>query len=82
MVTPQPVTKGEGTVCDMPVKYTDEFHSTGLCPVDGGGNALPLTLDARTDADIFIGNASFFGFCTMFTGSPCDSTVKFPAFII
>ena len=81
MVTPQPVTKGERSVRDMPVKYTDEFPGAGFCPVDGGGNGIPFALNARTDADIFIGNASFLGLCTMFTGSPCNGTVELPAFI-
>ena len=62
MVTPQPVTKGERSVCDMPVKYTDEFPSAGFCSVGGGGNGFPFGLNARTGADIFIGNASFLAF--------------------
>lgn len=65
----------------MSVKYTDELCSTGFGPVDDGGNGFPFTLNARTDADIFIGNASFSGFCTMSAGSSCDSAVVFFAFI-
>ena len=81
MVTLQPVTKSECPICDMSVKYTDELCNTGFSPVDGGGNGFSFMLDARTDADIFVGNVSFSGFCTMSADSPCDSAVELFAFI-
>lgn len=81
VVTPQPVTKCECPICDMSVKYTYKLCCTGLRPVDGGGNGFPFALNACADTDIFIGNASFLGFCTMPAGTSCDRAVEFPFLI-
>lgn len=81
MVTAQAVAKGKGPICDMAVKYTDKFRSTGLCPVDGGSNGIPITLDACADAHILIRNASFFGFCPMLAGFSWCRSVKLFSFV-
>ena len=65
----------------MAFKYAEQFFRTGFCAVDSGRKGFPLALDARTDTQIFVGNAPLFGFGTMFTGNPVDRMIQFPAFI-
>ena len=65
MVTAQPVTKDESPIRDMAFKYIEQFLCTGFCAVDGGRKRSTLALDARTDTQVFAGNAPLSGFCTM-----------------
>ena len=54
MITTQSICKHKGRLRYMSSKYSFEFFTGWFCPVYARGNYTAITLDARTDGNIFI----------------------------
>ena len=65
----------------MIVEQRLKLFGIRFCAVDCSCIGITASLNAGTDADVFVGNAAFFGFCPMFAWFSGDIVTLLFAFV-